>query len=83
MVGMGERSWAEFTPFLKFPAEIRKLIYTTNGIESLNASFRRAARRRGQFPSEQSAMKILYPTVRERRPNRANPPAGSAGGKRC
>ena len=53
--------------------EIRKLIYTTNGIESLNSRFRQAVRRRGHFPTEQAAMKILYLTVREARPNRAQP----------
>ncbi len=60
-------------PFLEFPPQIRKLIYTTNGIESLNARFRQAVRRRGHFPTEQSALKILYLTVRKRRPNRTNP----------
>jgi putative transposase len=73
MIAMWERSWPEFVPFLDFPLEIRKLIYTTNGIESLNSRFRQAARRRGHFPTEQAAMKILYLTVRERRPNRSNP----------
>jgi transposase-like protein len=73
MIAMWERSWPEFTPFLDFPLEIRKLIYTTNGIESLNSRFRQAVRRRGHFPTEQAAMKILYLTVRERRPNRSNP----------
>jgi putative transposase len=73
MVAMWERSWPEFVPFLKFPPQIRKLIYTTNGIESLNARFRQAVRRRGHFPTEQSALKVLYLTVLERRPNRANP----------
>jgi putative transposase len=73
MVAMWERSWPEFVPFLDFPVEIRKLIYTTNGIESLNARFRAAVRRRGHFPTEQAALKILYLTVRERRPNRTNP----------
>jgi putative transposase len=73
MVGMWERSWTEFVPFLDFPIEIRTLIYTTNGIESLNARFRQAVRRRGHFPTEQAALKILYLTVRERRPNRSNP----------
>jgi len=48
-------------------------IPVTNGIESLNSRFRQAVRRRGHFPTEQSAMKILYLTVRERRPNRSNP----------
>jgi len=70
---MWERAWQEFIPFLDFPPQIRKLIYTTNGIESLNARFRAATRRRGHFPTEQSAMKILYLTVKERRPNRFNP----------
>jgi putative transposase len=73
MIAMWERSWPEFVPFLDFPLEIRKLIYTTNGIESLNSRFRQAVRRRGHFPTEQAAMKILYLTVRERRPNRSNP----------
>lgn len=61
-------------PFLDFPAEIGKLIYTTNGIESLNPRSRQAIRRRGHCPTEQAAMKILYLTVRERRPNPTNPP---------
>jgi len=73
MVAMWERAWGEFIPFLAFPLEIRKLIYTTNGIESLNARFRQAVRRRGHFPNEQAALKVLYLTVRERRPNRSNP----------
>jgi len=73
MIAMWERSWPEFVPFLDFPLPVRKLIYTTNGIESLNSRFRQAVRRRGHFPTEQSAMKILYLTVRERRPNRSNP----------
>jgi hypothetical protein len=50
---------------------VRKLIYT-NAIESLNARYRRGIKARGHFPSEQ-AMKILYLTVRERRPNRSKP----------
>ena len=63
----------EFVPFLDFPIEIRKLIYTTNGIESLNARFRAATKRRGHFPNEQSALKVLYLAVLERRHNRQNP----------
>jgi putative transposase len=73
MIAMWERAWQEFVPFLDFPPEIRKLIYTTNGIESLNSRFRQAVRRRGHFPTEQAAMKILYLTIKERRPNRTNP----------
>jgi putative transposase len=81
MIAMWERSWAEFVPFLDFPLPVRKLIYTTNGIESLNSRFRQAVRRRGHFPTEQSAMKILYLTVRERRPNRSNPTGKITGWK--
>lgn len=73
MIATWERAWSEFVPFLDFPIEIRTLIYTTNGIESLNSRFRQAVRRRGHFPTEQAAMKVLYLTVRERRPNRSNP----------
>jgi hypothetical protein len=47
LVAMWERSWAEFVPFLDFPPEIRTLVYTTNGIESLNSRFRQAVHRRG------------------------------------
>jgi putative transposase len=81
MVAMWERSWTEFVPFLDFPVEIRKLIYTTNGIESLDSRFRQAARRRGHSPSEQAALKVLYLTILERRPNRANPTGRIPGWK--
>lgn len=49
MIQSLRNSWGEFVPFLDFPIEIRKLIYTTNAIESLNARFRAATRRRGHF----------------------------------
>jgi transposase-like protein len=52
--------WAEFTPFLAFPPEVRRVIYTTNLIESMNARLRKVTRDRGQFPSEQAALKMLY-----------------------
>jgi putative transposase len=73
MIEMWRRSWNEFTPFLQFPAEVRKIIYTTNGIESLNARFRAATRRRGHFPDEESALKVLYLAVLQREKNRPNP----------
>jgi transposase-like protein len=56
--------WAEFTPFLAFPPEVRRVIYTTNLIESMNARLRKVTRNRGQFPSEQAALKVLYLAVR-------------------
>lgn len=54
MISSWENSWAEFVPFLEFPPELRRIVYTTNAIESLNARFRRAVRHRGHFPTEQA-----------------------------
>jgi transposase-like protein len=62
--------WPEFVPFLEFPVELRKIVYTTNAIESLNARFRRAVRHRAHFPTEQSAMKVLYLVATQQRKNR-------------
>jgi transposase-like protein len=81
MVAMWRRSWPEFTPFLAFPVEVRKIIYTTNGIESLNARFRAATRRRGHFPDEQSALKVHYLAATQRHKNRTNPTGQIPGWK--
>jgi putative transposase len=72
MIRSWENSWNEFVPFLEFPAELRKIVYTTNAIESLNARFRRAVRHRGHFPNEQAAMKVLYLVATARKKNREN-----------
>lgn len=55
-----ERAWEEVIPFYAFPAEVRKLIYTTNAIEALNARLRRAVRARGHFPNDDAALKLLF-----------------------
>ena len=72
--------WAEFVPFLAFPPEVRRVIYTTNLIESMNARLRKVTRNRGQFPSEQAALKVLYLAVRNleeyRGPNGRDPQLG-------
>jgi putative transposase len=52
--------WNEVVPFLAYPAEIRRILYTTNAIESLNSQLRRVLRPKGHFPTEQSVLKILY-----------------------
>lgn len=57
-------AWEQFIPFLDYDIEIRKVICSTNAIESLNARFRRSVRARGHFPTEQAALKCLYLTVR-------------------
>lgn len=72
MIASWENSWNEFVPFLEFPPELRRVVYTTNSIESLNARFRRAVRHRGHFPTEQAALKVLYLVATERKKNREN-----------
>jgi len=64
IVRLWRAHWEQFTPFLAFPPEVRKVIYTTNLIESMNARLRKVTRNRGQFPSGQAALKVLYLAVR-------------------
>ena len=54
------RNWDHVIPFFAFPEAVRRMIYTTNAIESLNAKIRRAVRTRGHFPSDDAATKLLY-----------------------
>ena len=63
-IGLWRSAWEEFTPFLAYDVEIRRVICTTNAIESLNARFRRAVRARGHFPTDQAALKCLYLVAR-------------------
>lgn len=55
-----ERHWDRIIPFFAFPPEVRKIMYTTNAVESLNMSLRKIIKSRGSFPSEQAALKLLY-----------------------
>ena len=57
--------WEKITPFMAFPIEIRKVIYTTNIIESLNNTLRKSVRNRGDFPTEDALMKVLYLAIRQ------------------
>ncbi len=61
---MWRAAWAGFIPFLDYPVEIRRVLCSTNAIESLNARYRRAVTVRGQFPTEQAALKTLYLVTR-------------------
>jgi putative transposase len=54
------RAWGEVVPFYAFPGEVRRLLYTTNAIEALNAKLRRAIRARGHFPTDEAALKLLF-----------------------
>ena len=53
-------AWDEFIPFLDFPAELRRIVYTTNAIESINFQLRKITKTRGHFPDKDAAMKLLY-----------------------
>ena len=53
-------NWEKIIPFMQFPQDIRKVIYTTNIVESLNNTLRKAVRNRGHFPTENALMKVLY-----------------------
>jgi putative transposase len=57
-------NWSELTGFLAFPIELRKLIYTTNAIESLNYQLRKVIKTKGHFPSEDAALKLLFLALR-------------------
>ena len=63
-IRLWRNAWSEFIPFLDYDTEIRKVICSTNAIESLNARYRRAVRARGHFPTEQAALKCLYLVTR-------------------
>ena len=64
VIRLWNNAWAEFIPFLDYDVEIRRVICSTNAIESLNARYRRAIKARGHFPSEQAALKCLYLVTR-------------------
>ena len=53
-------NWARITPFFEYPPEIRKVIYTTNAIESVNMSLRKITKNRGSFPSDDALLKLFY-----------------------
>jgi transposase-like protein len=64
IIALWRAAWEEFIPFLDYDVEIRRVICSTNAIESLNARYRRAVRARGHFPTEQAALKCLYLVTR-------------------
>ena len=68
------RNWAAVIPFFAFPVEVRRIIYTTNAIESLNASVRKAVRNKGDFPNDQAATKLIWLALRYVTDGWKNPP---------
>jgi putative transposase len=75
-------AWERFTPFLAFPPMLRRVIYTTNAIESLNYQLRKVTKNRGHFPSDDAVVKLLWLAIcniedkraREREKQRGRPP---------
>jgi len=59
------RNWDRVIPFFAFPEAVRRIIYTTNAIEALNAKLRRAVKIRGHFPNDEAATKLIYLVLRQ------------------
>lgn len=66
-----ENAWERFIPFLAFPEPVRKIIYTTNSIESLNYQLRKIIKNRGHFPNDDAVIKLLWLAIRDIEDKRA------------
>ncbi len=64
VVAMWRRQWEQVIPFFAYPPEVRKIIYTTNAIESLHMRLRKIVKNRGHFPSDEAATKLLFLALR-------------------
>ncbi len=64
IVAAWQRAWENVTPFFVFPPDIRRVIYTTNAIESLNMQLRKIIKTRGHFPTDEAAIKLLWLALR-------------------
>ena len=78
-VSTWENAWERFIPFLEFPPELRRIIYTTNAIESLNYQLRKIIKNRGHFPSDDAVIKLLWLAIRDIEDKRARQRAKEAG----
>jgi putative transposase len=70
-VATWQNAWQRFIPFLAFPPEVRKIIYTTNSIESLNYQLRKIIKNRGHFPNDDAVIKLLWLAIRDIEDKRA------------
>jgi len=59
-----KEAWMRVIPFFEFPADVRRIVYTTNAVESLHMTLRKIIKTRGSFPSEEAALKLLYLALR-------------------
>jgi transposase-like protein len=84
VIDVWRHAWNEFIPFLEFPPELRKVVYTTNLIESINYQLRKITKTRGHFPSDEAAMKLLYLGIRNISTQRGGEAGtGTWGWKQC
>jgi len=81
-VATWENAWQRFIPFLAFPPEVRKIIYTTNSIESLNYQLRKIIKNRGHFPNDDAVIKLLWLAIRDIEDKRARARAKEKGAPR-
>jgi putative transposase len=72
-------AWDRFIPFLAFPPELRKIVYTTNAIESLNYQLRKIIKNRGHFPTDDAVIKLLWLAIRDIEDKRARDRAKEKG----
>ena len=72
-------AWERFIPFLAFPPELRRIIYTTNAVESLNYQLRKIIKNRGHFPNDEAAIKLLWLAIRDIEDKRARERAKEKG----
>jgi putative transposase len=78
-VATWQNAWERFIPFLAFPPEVRKVIYTTNAIESLNYQLRKIIKNRGHFPNDDAVIKLLWLAIRDIEDKRARQRAAERG----
>jgi putative transposase len=84
IVDLWRDAWEVFTPFLAYPPEIRRVVYTTNMIESINYQLRKVTKNRGHFPNEKAAMKLLCLATRNITTQRGGKSGtGTQGWKAC
>jgi len=74
-----QAAWDRFIPFLAFPPELRKIVYTTNAIESLNYQLRKIIKNRGHFPTDDAVIKLLWLAIRDIEDKRARDRAKERG----
>ena len=78
-VATWQAAWERFIPFLEFPPAVRKIIYTTNAIESLNYQLRKIIKNRGHFPNDAAVIKLLWLAIRDIEDKRARDRAKDRG----